>query len=71
MTLYRAVGDGEAADIVATGVYRVAGNSAEFGKYFSPTEAQARLFVERGWATSVTSSRFPEQPWMPLTGFRR
>ncbi len=59
VVLYRAVGDGEAADIAEYGAYRIAGNSARHGKYFYPTKAQAQAFVDRGWATSVTSARFP------------
>jgi RHS repeat-associated protein len=58
VTLYRAVGEDEAADISATGKYRIAGNSARSGKYFYPTAAQARAFVARGWASRVTSASF-------------
>jgi RHS repeat-associated protein len=59
VTLFRAVGDAEAADIAATNTYRIAGASAEFGKYFYPTVEQAQAFVTRGMATQVTSAVFP------------
>lgn len=59
-TLFRAVGDAEAADIRATGTYQIAGGSAKTGKYFYPTAAQARAFVASGWAKHVTSATFPD-----------
>jgi hypothetical protein len=60
-TLYRAVGEQEAADILASGTYRIAGDSAKSGKYFYPTEEQARSFVDIGWASKVTSANFPRE----------
>lgn len=59
ITLYRAVGAAEASDIMRTGAYRIAGASAEFGKYFYGTKEQAERFVASGWATRVTSGVFP------------
>ena len=59
VTLFRGVGAAEAADIRATGTYRIAGASAEFGKYFYPTLEQAQALVEKGWASQVTSAIFP------------
>jgi len=56
--LYRAVNDVELQDIVASGTYRIAGASAQFGKYFYPTLAQAQSFCAKGWASTVTASRF-------------
>jgi RHS repeat-associated protein len=41
VTLYRAVGDDELADIASIGMYRIAGRSAQSGKYFYPTAQQA------------------------------
>jgi RHS repeat-associated protein len=60
-TLFRAVGLEEAADLEATGTYRIAGKSAEGGKYFYPTQEQAQAMVDRGWATHVTSATFPQE----------
>jgi uncharacterized protein RhaS with RHS repeats len=59
VTLYRGVGAEEAADIGATGTYRIGGASAEFGKYFYPTAEQAQSFIDRGWASQLTSAEFP------------
>lgn len=61
VTLYRAVAPAEATDILETGAYRIAGASAEFGKYFYPTLQQAQAFVARGWATRLTSGSFPQE----------
>jgi len=60
VTLYRGVGSSELADITATGTYRIAGSSAAFGKYFYPTMDQAKAFVDKGWASRVTSATFPQ-----------
>jgi RHS repeat-associated protein len=57
--LFRAVSEDEAADITATGTYRIAGSSSQQGKYFFPTAEQAKAFVDRGWAAKVTSATFP------------
>jgi len=77
VTLYRAVGDAEAADILETGTYRIAGASAEYGKYFYPTEEQAQRLVTSGWASKVTAacflapqSRPPRSCTQPLRGRR-
>jgi hypothetical protein len=59
-TLFRAVGPAEAVDIEETGTYRIAGASAEYGKYFFPTQEQAQAMVDRGWAAQVTSAEFPQ-----------
>ena len=60
ITLYRAVSEAEARDIEATGTYRIAGNSVPGGKYFSPTKEQAQNFVNKGWASKITSSEFSQ-----------
>jgi RHS repeat-associated protein len=57
-TLYRAVGDEEAADISATGTYRVPPGGVE-GKYFTSSQEQAQGFIDSGWATTLTSAEFP------------
>jgi hypothetical protein len=45
VTLYRAVGQEEAAEIAAAGTYRIAGKSARSGKYFYPTGSR----LTRSW----------------------
>jgi hypothetical protein len=61
VTVIRAVGSAEAKNIAATNAYRIAGNSAEGGKYFFPTVEQAQAMVERGWAERVISGVFPPE----------
>jgi hypothetical protein len=61
VTLFRAVGENELKDIVATGMYRLGrGNEV---KYFSPTLAQAQNFAaimssKTGQPYSITSAVF-------------
>lgn len=57
VVLYRAVGHNELEQIMDTGTYAVPTGLA--GKYFYPTQEQARAFVLAGWADAVTSAQFP------------